>query len=161
MILNLRWYIENGCELKRPNDQLVLEGLYNLTQGNPCEGCNYKPTCPAWATRQKMNVRHGYTVTLQQAMADVQQAADQMVPVYGANVVNVERIKAVTSLYQAETTAAADLATELMTLPAFLEGCRRAGVEPTRRQANKCLRKEGLVFDTMVQIARETQSVAA
>jgi len=38
---------ENGCELNSP-DPRMLELIYTSTGGNPCNGCNCKPTCPAW-----------------------------------------------------------------------------------------------------------------
>lgn len=44
----LQWLIDNGCELQKPNIE-ILEGIYEISGGEPCKECNCKRTCPAWA----------------------------------------------------------------------------------------------------------------
>jgi hypothetical protein len=47
MRLSMVWYVENGCELQRPDPTLLML-IYASTHGQPCNGCNCKSTCPAW-----------------------------------------------------------------------------------------------------------------
>lgn len=44
-----------------------------------------------------------------------------------------------------------EVATALLQNEAFLEACRKLNVPPKRRQANKFLRKQGIVFQYMKQ----------
>ncbi len=44
---DMGWFIKNGCELTKP-DLEIFVGVFGLANGNPCNGCNCKDTCPAW-----------------------------------------------------------------------------------------------------------------
>jgi hypothetical protein len=44
---SVNWFVDNGCELVKPNIE-VFFGVYSLSNGQPCRGCNCKDTCPAW-----------------------------------------------------------------------------------------------------------------
>lgn len=50
---DMNWFVDNGCELTAPSIQ-IFYGVYALSGGNPCHGCNCKSTCPAWP---KLNVK--------------------------------------------------------------------------------------------------------
>lgn len=57
-----QWFIDNGCELTRPS-LIIFRGVYDLSGGKPCNGCNCKDTCPAWPKLQGAVSRLG-TATL-------------------------------------------------------------------------------------------------
>jgi hypothetical protein len=161
--MNLLWYRDNGCDLAvREAFPGMFEGIYKITGENPCEGCSSKrgctvypkvvqPSTPALAVSIRDRVASGS----RPGIIQIQALSDSMVPTFGADKVNAERIKALNALFQMELKATADLVTQLMTAPLFLEGCRLANVEPNRRQANKCLREEGLVWLTLKQAQRD------
>lgn len=45
----IQWFVENGCELAQGTLGIDLfVGIYHLSHGKPCDGCNCKATCPAW-----------------------------------------------------------------------------------------------------------------
>lgn len=41
------WFFENGCELCKPSPDIFF-AVFMATNGNPCDGCNCKDTCPAF-----------------------------------------------------------------------------------------------------------------
>lgn len=47
MMPSEQWLREHGCELTKGLD--LLSQIYAMSRGNPCNGCNCKDTCPAWA----------------------------------------------------------------------------------------------------------------
>ena len=49
---SLNWFVENGCELQRPELSL-LAAIFYSQDGRPCDGCNCKNTCPAWLEVRK------------------------------------------------------------------------------------------------------------
>lgn len=45
---DIQWFIDHGCELTKPDIRIFFFGVFGLSQGKPCNGCNCKDTCPAW-----------------------------------------------------------------------------------------------------------------
>lgn len=52
--MTIDWFIENGCELVHPDIKL-LYAIYELENGQPCNGCNCKQTCPAYPKLLSVN----------------------------------------------------------------------------------------------------------
>lgn len=52
--MELMWFVENGCELQKPNIEMLAK-IHQVSGGNPCSGCNCKKTCPAWPKLVKIN----------------------------------------------------------------------------------------------------------
>jgi hypothetical protein len=152
-----QWYFDNGCNLAvQPAFPGCFEEIYKISKGDPCNGCNVTP-CTTKATLQTMTLRERVTEPSRSGTQKIGQVAEQLLTegTYAESAVRRGQIQALTQVFQAELRAAADLATKVMTMPVFKLGCEAAKVEPTRRQANKFLREEGLVFETLKQMARD------
>ncbi len=50
---SLQWFLDNDCMLREP-DVVVLVGIYQMSNGDPCDGCAMHEECPAYPKLKAM-----------------------------------------------------------------------------------------------------------
>lgn len=125
---SLSWYVEHRCPQLFQKDMIPLDAIMN-----------------AAAFQMMHALTHGIPCTqcsLRPGCATWEDLRQETLAILHGKPLPPSRIP---------THAQAEDVNALLRDPDFLEACKRAGVEPTRRQANKFLRQEGAAYDHRVR----------